>query len=421
MTARLIVATVHEGLASLEEGSVDLVLSSPPFLALRSYLPKTHPTKHREIGSETTPADFLTTLLDVVEACDRVLAPHGSLVFELGDTFAGSGGAGGDYNTGGLRDGQERFNGAAARAHAQKPHWRSQDGTGRRQRAADEDAGILPPTKRPGPEGRDRMIGWPLDKSLTMMPSLFAASLAYGRNLLRPERTTAPWRIRNVIAWCRPNPPVGALADKVRSATSYLTVACKSRTRYWDMDAVRTAAKVQMGRPVNGNNLKGSDAQSHRFAQRVDSHPAGAPLLDWWEIPTEPYKGNHYATWPSELVRRCVLLMCPESVCRECGEPRRRNVQTDYVVPDRPMRDDDGRATIHVTLGWTDCGHNDYRRGVVLDPFAGSGTTLAVAQGHGRDAIGIDLDSRNADLARGRVGMFLTVEYPTTEREEVEA
>jgi site-specific DNA-methyltransferase (adenine-specific) len=46
----------------------------------------------------------------------------------------------------------------------------------------------------------------------------------------------------------------------------------------------------------------------------------------------------------------------------------------------------------------------------VLDPFAGSGTTLAVATGHGRDAIGIDLDARNADLARERVGMFLTVE-----------
>ena len=59
-----------------------------------------------------------------------------------------------------------------------------------------------------------------------------------------------------------------------------------------------------------------------------------------------------------------------------------------------------------------DCGHDDYRRGVVLDPFAGSGTTLAVATGLGRDAIGIDIDERNADLARERVGMFLTVIEP---------
>jgi DNA modification methylase len=46
---------------------------------------------------------------------------------------------------------------------------------------------------------------------------------------------------------------------------------------------------------------------------------------------------------------------------------------------------------------------------------AGSGTTLAVATGHGRDAIGIDLDERNAELALERIGMFLTVEHHTTE------
>ncbi len=63
-------------------------------------------------------------------------------------------------------------------------------------------------------------------------------------------------------------------------------------------------------------------------------------------------------------------------------------------------------------LGWTDCGHDDWRPGLVLDPFAGSGTTLRVATGHGRDAVGIDLDERNADLARERVGMFLELVVP---------
>ena len=49
--------------------------------------------------------------------------------------------------------------------------------------------------------------------------------------------------------------------------------------------------------------------------------------------------------------------------------------------------------------------------GVVLDPFAGSGTTLVVATGQD-DAIGIDIDSRNADLALDRVGpLLLTVEH----------
>jgi DNA modification methylase len=56
-------------------------------------------------------------------------------------------------------------------------------------------------------------------------------------------------------------------------------------------------------------------------------------------------------------------------------------------------------------LGWSDCGHDSWRNGIVLDPFCGSGTTLAAASGLGRDSIGIDLDPRNLDLARERVGV----------------
>jgi hypothetical protein len=69
----------------------------------------------------------------------------------------------------------------------------------------------------------------------------------------------------------------------------------------------------------------------------------------------------------------------------------------------------------NITVGWTECDCPDtpgkWRNGVCLDPFAGSGTTLAVATGHGRDAIGIDLDGRNADLATQRIGpLLVTVE-----------
>jgi len=82
----------------------------------------------------------------------------------------------------------------------------------------------------------------------------------------------------------------------------------------------------------------------------------------------------------------------------------------------------------YVTLGWTDChchsgivdapltGAEKWRPGCVLDPFAGSGTTLAVATGHGLDAIGVDIDSRNAELALERVGpLMLTVEHLNAE------
>jgi hypothetical protein len=88
-----------------------------------------------------------------------------------------------------------------------------------------------------------------------------------------------------------------------------------------------------------------------------------------------------------------------------------------------------GKPTLAVsstTTGWSTCGcpgtvglrldgfhtGQGWRPGVVLDPFAGSGTTLQVAHGHGRSAIGIDLNPRNADLARERLGMFIEVDEP---------
>ena len=401
MTARFIVGDVFDVLATLEPDSVDLVFSSPPFLALRSYLPADHPDKAKEIGSEATPADFLDTLLDVVEACDRVLAPHGSLCFELGDTFADSG---------------------------QSPN----------QKFGEGNAAII----GEGDIGRHRPCGpgYPLSKSLCLIPTLFAASLAYGYNMLRPERLTPRWRIRNLVVWARPNPPVGALGDKFRPATSYVTVATKSRTRYFDLDAVREMNNPdRMDEPSGGrpHMEKGLGNQS-AGSNGGNWNPAGAPPLDYWTIPTAPYKGSHYATFPPDLVVKPVKAMCPLRVCRVCGEPSRRITEAHYIqtrngadmdhkagkslvdhsrdaeVGNREpaFGGDKGVTRISDTLGWTDCGHDDWRTGTVLDPFAGSGTALAVATGHGRDAIGIDLDERNADLALERVGpMLLTVEH----------
>lgn len=409
LTTRYIVADVFDALRTLPDQSVDLVMTSPPFLALRSYLPADHPDKSKEIGSEATPADFIDTMLDVAEECRRVLAPHGSLVYELGDTYSGSGGAGGDYNEDGFREGQTKFSGSAAK---------------RRKLGIGDDY-------RPARSGRDN--GWPLDKSLTGIPTLFAWSLAYGRNLLRPERPTDQWRIRNVIVWARPNPPVGALADKCRPATSYLTVATMARDRWFDMDAMRVPVEDPW-RTIARPNMMRQRPRGFDEDQGAVSNPAGAPLLDYWEIATQPYKGSHYATYPEELARRVILLMCPERVCMECGEPSRRItgevLYTDAQGDDRNSdarswasagpngnrgknqgRTDGGVIRTAPTLGWTDCGHNAWRPGVVLDPFAGSGTTLRMAQGNGRSSIGIDLDSRNAGLAIERVGpLYLTVE-----------
>jgi site-specific DNA-methyltransferase (adenine-specific) len=406
---------------TLPAGSVDLVLSSPAFLGLRCYLPADHPDKDKEMGNEDTPGEFIDALLDVVEEAGRVLAPHGSLCLELGDTYAGSGGAGGDYAEGGLREEQQRFDGTAKKERRAVERYRnpSYDGGPLRDRAADTALGIRPKEVR----WRGQRDGWPLDKSLCLVPELLRFALAYGFNPLT-GRQTPRWRVRNVVRWCRPNPPVGALADKFRPATSEMVVACKSRSRYFDLGAVRTEPVPTNWRGTPNGYEPGG--QPVRQTTRTVNE-AGAPPLDWWKVSTEGYRGAHYATWPRALLTRPILSMCPERVCTECGEPSRRIVgEAQYVGADgRPVsphvwasgikeagahsrKEDGGVTKVAPTLDWSVCGHNAYRPGVVLDPFAGTGTTGLVATGHGRSAVLIDLDARNLDLARERIGMFLT-------------
>lgn len=418
MSASLIIGDVRSVLAKMPDASVDLVLTSPPFLALRSYLPADHPDKALEIGSEPTPADFLDTLLAVTADLRRVLAPHGSLCVELGDTYAGSGGAGGDYGEGGLRERQERFDGSASRAY----------GTSAAPRPAR--VGRDRNRKNPMPDGKHEAgggVGWPEPKSLCCIPDLYQVALAYGINpLTGAESPAGRWRVRNKRPWCRPNPPVGALGDKVRPATSYVVMACTARDRWFDLDAVRVPSDYD--RPnLRGNGTRGPGhdvpGQKHNSSDHT-VNVAGAPPLDWVKIPTQPYPGSHYATWPEELCVEPILMMCPEKVCRTCGEPSRRIVETSRPIEqsdervkhangERPAPGRQDRApetgwqVDRSTLGWTDCGHGDWRRGVVLDPFAGSGTSGQVATRLGRDAILIDLDERNEQLIRERIGLFM--------------
>jgi hypothetical protein len=369
--------------------------------------------KHAEIGSEPDPATFLDTLLTLTAEWGRVLAPWGSIAIELGDTFAGSGGGGGDYNPGGLREGQQVFSGSAAK--------RARLG------GADND--------RPARSGRGST--WPRPKCLALVPQLYAASLAYGRNLLTGEPSPAgQWLVRNMIVWHRPNPAVGALGDKYRPSTSYITVATRSPKRWFDLTAVRAPGPdpKPSQRGATEFERNGDLGKARNGTVGMDRNPAGAPPLDaWfdehdtWTMTTQPSSLAHYAMWPAKLAERLVLSMCPAEVCNVCGEPRRRVEATErtdargrsldgrqfratretmgtlrnyeYLLDDAPTPS--FRTTKHL-IGWTDCGHDDYRPGVVLDPFAGTGTTLAVADCHGRDAIGIDIDERNHALYPAR-------------------
>jgi site-specific DNA-methyltransferase (adenine-specific) len=409
---------VRDVMATLPDNCADLLVTSPPFLALRSYLPADHPDKHREIGSEPTPAAFLDTLYGLTADWGRLIPEWGSICVELGDTMSGSGGAGGDYNTDGLREGQAKFDGSMARTRAPS----------------------VSPNAGPG---------WPLAKSMCLMPHAYTIGLAYGHNPLTGQPHDAgQWRIRNVITWARPNPPVGSLGKrnpdkrtgdyKFRPACSFITVACRGTGRYFDLDAVRTEHNPNNHRPpvAPGQSERQHKAAANPLRNDVEhtynnGNPAGAPPLDWhtddldgdwlWKLATAPYPGSHYATYPLALPRRLVLAMCPQSVCTVCGWPRERVTESVRTLDGEPVdptvvdwsAQRNGSTAIGVdhnrvgrrstTLGFTDCGHDNYRPGTVIDPFGGSGTTAVAAALEGRNATLIDLDRRNVDLVRRRL------------------
>lgn len=408
-TVTWLTGDVLERLADIPDGSVDLVATSPPFLGLRDYngVPG-------QWGSEPTPAEFLENLLHLTVELRRVLAPHGTIAIELGDKLSGGSATGGDDS------GSSRY--PKGRSTVDAP---TRGNAGARQVKAAGD-------------------GWPLPKSLCVTPALYAASIAYGRNLLAPDQQVDPWIVRNLIVWARNNPPVGSLADKFRPATSYITVAATSPDRWMDPEAVR---QVTDRRPSRGTSMGNGRTTPHRDAKRradVDDGgvawdpDAGAPPLDYW---TDDYTDGdmawlvntgggsslaHFAMWPAKLAKRLILAFCPHQVCRQCGEPRRRLTESEYIPHGDPARQNaedrvaaaaasgglmnrtaqgmtHGRATkVTTTVGWSDCGHDDYRTGVVLDTFAGTGTTLAVADLLGRDSIGIDLDPANQGLFADR-------------------
>lgn len=99
--------------------------------------------------------------------------------------------------------------------------------------------------------------------------------------------------------------------------------------------------------------------------------------------------------FPLALVRKPLLTTCPERVCIACGTPWKRATQ---------VRDGRKLATGPLKPGCS-CRAN-WRPGVVLDPFLGSGTVAIAAETYGRNWLGIEVNPDYAELARTRIARW---------------
>lgn len=222
--------------------------------------------------------------------------------------------------------------------------------------------------------------------------------------LLGPERLLLAmladgWVIRNKVIWAKPNPTPNSVDDRLTATWELVIFATRQGGYFFDLDAIRIphrtrnqrrpsrrpTARSRARRPGWAGPLAGNNSGLARLkAQGLAGHRLGKNPGDVWTVATSNYRDAHFATFPPRLITPSVLATCPTAVCTRCDTP----------TPNRPRR---ARRPERCRC------RAPTRPGIVLDPFLGAGTTALVAQAHGRDWIGIELNPTYITLTQQRL------------------
>lgn len=397
----------------LRDETVHCIVTSPPYWGLRDY------GVDGQIGLESTPEEYVSLMVDVFRAVRRVLREDGTLWLNLGDSYAGSWGAQG-------RNG-EMANHSVIAARQIAVAAKKKSGTG-----SVTHRSVLKP------------------KDLVGIPWRVAFALQVDG-----------WYLRSDIIWAKPNPMPESVQDRPTRAHEYLFLFSKRRHYLYDRLAVAEETRGcweidktpsgwdtsvgkgghgafhrdgrEAGKPYRSGNKERVIATGEPGQRPADHRGSNVPWEDVhgrrnrrsvWEIPTEPFPGAHFATFPRRLVEPCILAgTSKKGVCERCGAPVARVVKTEYrndtTTDGRPSDgnnvksgQEEGARTMAVrtrridtTVDWKPgckCGAG-FVPATVLDPFSGSGTTGIVALGLGRSYIGIEISPEYVAMSRKRL------------------
>ena len=246
----------------MPSGSVNCVVTSPPYFGLRDY------GHDGQIGLEQTPAEFVAKLVDVFREVHRVLRDDGTLWLNLGDSYAA---------------------GKCGRAD-QDRNTRNRDG---RNTANATDTGAPMYGQRKIPEGLK-------PKDLIGIPWRVAFALQ-----------EAGWYLRQDIIWHKPNPMPESVTDRCTKAHEYVFLLSKSPRYYFDSEAIKEPA-VKGAAGSSFNKGKTAAHQMGRSSEKERTEDGTRNRRSVWTVTTKPFKGAHFATFPPDLIEPCILAGCPE-------------------------------------------------------------------------------------------------------------
>ena len=300
---KILIGDCIESMRSLPGKSVQCCVTSPPYYGLRDY------GVGGQIGLEETPAEFISKLVAVFEEVRRVLRDDGTAWVNMGDSYS-------------------------------------------------------------------------RDKQLMMMPARLAIAMQ-----------DDGWYLRQDIIWNKQNPMPESVRDRCTKSHEYIFLLSKKRNYYFDQQAITeplTQSSVDRLAQAGWEEQQGSDrvpgktngamkavgglrSKRNSFSRETKAtagehgqsaqHRPGRDDIDYdqsrnkrsvWTVATARFKGAHFATFPPDLIRPCIL----------AGSPR---------------------------------------GGVILDPFGGAGTTGMVAMQEGRRSLLCELNPDYAALARARL------------------
>jgi len=226
------------------------------------------------------------------------------------------------------------------------------------------------------------------------------------------------WWLRSDIIWAKPNPMPESVTDRPTKSHEYIFLLTKAAKYFFDQEAVRE--KASSNTLFRGSMTSKSGANGDRNdggRAKCGTAIGNRNIRSVWTFATEPTPEAHFATFPQELVKRCILAGTSEKgCCPKCGKPWEPVVENEVIG----RRDFDGidRGTdkrgIRLrcsdpekrTTGWRptcSCGEEKTVPAVVLDPFIGSGTTGIVAENLYRKWIGIELNPEYIEIAEKRI------------------